>query len=139
MRIAINKKYKYITPESVYNGNGFEAWVMDEKYQTHSIVEVNDIDVDKLRFSHFDYDEETDIFSFNIDKYNADLVPSREQINQQVVQKIREKYTVDDEFQMQRLGVQDSTNAEYQGYLAFVSQCIEWGNSEKVKYGYIAQ
>lgn len=65
--------------------------------------------------------------------------PTREQINQQVVQKIREKYTIDDEFQMQRLGVQDSNNTEYQEYLAYVNQCIEFGNAEKVKYGYIAE
>ncbi len=64
-------------------------------------------------------------------------ISTKEEINQQVVAKIREVYSVDDEFQMQRLGLQDSNNAEYQGYLQYVNDCIIWGVQEKVNYGYV--
>lgn len=65
------------------------------------------------------------------------IPPTKEQINAQVVEKIREVYSVDDEFQMQRLGLQDLNNTEYQTYLTYVNDCIAWGDTEKQKYGYI--
>lgn len=71
MKIAINKKYKYITPETVYESDNFEEWVTQERFETHSIIEIpNDVNVEYLRFNQFDYDERTDTFTFNIDKYN---------------------------------------------------------------------
>ena len=56
---------------------------------------------------------------------------TREQINAQVVAKIRERYSIDDEFKMQRLGLQDKNNLEYLKYINYVQQCIDWGNAEK--------
>lgn len=99
MRVAINKKYKYITPENVPDIAGeFEEWVMDEKYQTHSIVEVdNSIDVEKLRFIHFDYDEKTDVFSFNVDKFNADL----EKMNQKYPTEL--EYLLDLDYRLSKI------------------------------------
>lgn len=63
--------------------------------------------------------------------------PTIEDINRQVVAKIRTRYSIDDEFQMQRLGLQDNTNAEYLEYLTYVNECVEWGRQEKIKYGLI--
>lgn len=57
----------------------------------------------------------------------------REKINAQVVAKIRERYSIDEEFKMHRLGLQDQKNIEYLKYLNYVQQCIDWGNNEKKK------
>lgn len=62
-------------------------------------------------------------------------IPTREEINTQIVAKIRQVYSVDDEFQMQRLGMQDNEDPEYQAYLSYVNECLEWGDAEKQKYG----
>lgn len=76
MKIAINKKYKYITiEENCPEGEIFEEWVMQEKFETHSILNISeDVNVENLRFNQFDYDEATNVFAFSIDKYNAYLV-----------------------------------------------------------------
>ena len=63
--------------------------------------------------------------------------PTIESINRQVVEKIRVSYSVDDEFQMQRLGLQDSSDIEYQEYLTYVNDCIEWGRQLKIDAGLI--
>jgi deoxyxylulose-5-phosphate synthase len=64
-------------------------------------------------------------------------IPTREKINEKVVAKIRNNYSIDDEFQMQRLGMQDNTNAEYQEYLQYINECITWGSNLKQQYGYV--
>lgn len=64
------------------------------------------------------------------------IKPTREEINNMVVQKIREKYDINKEFEMQRRGLQDPNDAEYQAYLQYVQECITWGDAEKAKYGY---
>src|SRR5690606_18361005 len=69
--------------------------------------------------------------------FDSAYTPTKEDINQQVVAKIREQYSIDDEFQMQRLGLQDSTNSEYQAYLRYVNECIAWGMAEKKRLGLI--
>jgi len=58
---------------------------------------------------------------------------TREQINGQVVAKIRERYSIDEEFKMHRLGLLDRNNVEYLKYLNYVQQCIDWGENEKKK------
>lgn len=63
---------------------------------------------------------------------------SVETINNQIVNKIREQYSIDDEFQMQRFGLQDSSNVEYQAYLQYVNECIAWGMAEKEQLGLIS-
>ncbi len=72
MKVAINKKYKYLTfKEYCPEGENFEDWVMQDKFETHSIIETpNGVSKEYLRFNQFEYDEVTDIFTFNIDKYN---------------------------------------------------------------------
>ena len=65
----------------------------------------------------------------------AERVPTAEEINQQVVQKIREQYSQDEEMKMLRLGTIDSADAKYQTYLQHVSDCIAWGDAEKEKWG----
>lgn len=56
---------------------------------------------------------------------------THKQINEQVVKKIREKYSIDDEFQMHRLGMTNPNNLEYKMYLSHVAYCIEWGDQMK--------
>ena len=72
MKIAINKKYKYLTFEEHCPENEvFENWVMQEKFETHSILNIaDDVDKESLMFNQFDYDENTKTFTFNINKYN---------------------------------------------------------------------
>lgn len=64
-------------------------------------------------------------------------IVDNEKINQQVIAKIRQLYSINDEFQMQRLGLDDSRNTEYQEYLIYVNECVEWGRLEKEKHGLI--
>jgi len=53
------------------------------------------------------------------------------QINKQTTLKIRDRYSVDNEFQMQRLGQIDPNNTEYQEYLDYVQLCVNWGLEQK--------
>jgi hypothetical protein len=47
------------------------------------------------------------------------------------VEKIRKKYTVDDELEM----LQTATGAEVTAYVAYVKTCRAWGQAEKAKIG----
>jgi hypothetical protein len=58
---------------------------------------------------------------------------TNESINAQVVEKIRDRYSINDEFKMQRLGLQDKYNLEYLKYINYVQQCVDWGENEKKK------
>lgn len=53
---------------------------------------------------------------------------THEEINSMVVEKIREKYDINEEFKMINLGIADPTNEDYITYREYVQSCIEWGN-----------
>lgn len=55
-------------------------------------------------------------------------IPTDEQINILVVCKIREKYSVDDEFKMNRL---ERVSIEWKAYDNYVSECVGWGKIQK--------
>ncbi len=57
-----------------------------------------------------------------------EISPHYQLINQRVVDKIRSKYSINDEFQALRTG--DEAFDEY------VAECVEWGKSEKAKIGF---
>ncbi len=63
--------------------------------------------------------------------------PTIEEINAKVVEKIRQKYDINEEFEMINLGIKDPTNEEFTAYREYVDECREWGRQEKEKYGYI--
>ena len=69
--------------------------------------------------------------------FEKERIPSEAEINNKVVQKIREKYDINEEFKMQRLGIEDKDNTDYLTYLAHVQICRTWGQQEKIKYDYI--
>lgn len=52
-------------------------------------------------------------------------------INERVVNMIREKYSVNDEIKMLRIGPSEETEA----YNAYAEECRAWGISEKAKLG----
>ena len=52
-------------------------------------------------------------------------------VNERVVAKIREKYSVDDEFKMLRTGPSNETDV----YNDHVEACRAWGRAEKVRFG----
>ncbi|MCE5212108.1 MAG: hypothetical protein LLG40_11185 [Deltaproteobacteria bacterium] len=52
-------------------------------------------------------------------------------INERVVNMIREKYSVNDEIKMLRIGPSEETAA----YNAYAEECRAWGQSEKAKLG----
>jgi len=52
-------------------------------------------------------------------------------IHARVVAKIRERYSVDDEFQMLRL----PDTPEAQAYRAYTEACVAWGKQEKARLG----
>jgi hypothetical protein len=66
-----------------------------------------------------------------------EYIPTKEDINNQVVAKIRERYDINKEFQMHRLALQNPSSEEYLAYLQYIQECIDWGVSEKIKYGFI--
>ncbi len=57
--------------------------------------------------------------------------PLLEIINQQVVEMIRLRYSINDEIKMLRIGPSDETSA----YNAYVESCRMWGKEEKAKLG----
>jgi hypothetical protein len=63
----------------------------------------------------------------------AEDILNDEIIDKKVVAKIREKYTIDKEFKMLRLGISDSLNKDFQEYLSYVEDCETWGNEQKIK------
>ncbi len=65
--------------------------------------------------------------------------PSLQDIDQQIIDKIREQYDINSEFKMINLGIADSTNVEYLAYRQHVEDCKEWGRQEKIKYGYLSE
>lgn len=54
---------------------------------------------------------------------------SHEEINNLIVNKIREKYSIDDEFKMINLGLENFNNEKYLAYRAYVEECKTWGDS----------
>lgn len=60
---------------------------------------------------------------------------TREMINRQVVAKIRERYSIDEEFKMINYGIIDPDNSEYREYRKYVEECRAWGREGKQKYG----
>lgn len=62
------------------------------------------------------------------DKINEPTPLTHEEINAMVVEKIREKYDVNEEFKMINLGISNPTNEHYIAYREYVQECIDWGN-----------
>ena len=94
MKVAINKNYKYLTfIEDCPKGADFETWVMQEKYETHSILEIEEVNREHLRFNHFDYDGEKNEYTFNKDKYDKYVLSqARQQQIQQLESLLEERY-----------------------------------------------
>lgn len=54
--------------------------------------------------------------------------PTHKEINEMVVEKIREKYDVNEEFKMINLGITNPENEDYVAYRTYVQECVDWGN-----------
>ena len=54
-------------------------------------------------------------------------------IDKKIIAKIRERYSIDQECEMLRLGILDVNNAEFQAYNTFVETCLGWGSEKKVE------
>ena len=54
-------------------------------------------------------------------------------IDKKIIAKIRERYSIDQECEMLRLGILDVNNAEFQAYNSFVQTCLGWGSEKKVE------
>ena len=52
-------------------------------------------------------------------------------INARVVEQIRQRYSLDDEIKMLRIAPSDESSA----YVAYVEECVAWGQAEKAKIG----
>lgn len=64
-------------------------------------------------------------------------IPTIQQIDDQVVQKIRERYDENEEYKMLRFGIIDPLNEEFLSYNDYTEECRQWGQLEKEKYGLI--
>lgn len=119
------------------NANGIvttaESPTMPSKINdTDVILTIDDPELEKVIFNNI---PNIKLNIYTLEYEILPKIPTREEINNQIVAKIRQKYSIDDEFQMQRLGMQDNENPEYQAYLTYVNECITWGQQEKEKYG----
>ena len=56
-------------------------------------------------------------------------------VNNLVGDKIRSKYSENEEFKLINMGIADPTNEEYTQYREYVNTCRAWGNSKKLEYG----
>ena len=54
-------------------------------------------------------------------------------INKKIIAKIRQRYSIDQECEMLRLGILDVNNVEFQVYNTFVETCLGWGSEKKVE------
>jgi len=54
-------------------------------------------------------------------------------IDKKIIAKIRQRYSIDQECEMLRLGILDVNNAEFQAYNTFVKTCLGWGSEKKVE------
>ncbi len=66
----------------------------------------------------------------------AGYIKSVEEINKDVVAKIREKYSVDEEEKLKRLAINSLVNneaipSEYDAYNNYVEECRAWGDEQK--------
>lgn len=55
--------------------------------------------------------------------------PTHEEINAMVVNKIREKYDINEEFKMINLGISNPEDEQYIAYRTYVNECISWGDT----------
>lgn len=54
---------------------------------------------------------------------------THDEINQMIVEKIRQKYDVNEEFKMINLGLNSPNDEKYIEYRNYVNECILWGDS----------
>ena len=54
-------------------------------------------------------------------------------IDKKIIAKIRQRYSIDQECEMLRLGILDINNVEFQAYNTFVETCLGWGSEKKVE------
>ena len=54
-------------------------------------------------------------------------------IDKKIIAKIRQRYSIDQECEMLRLGILDVNNTEFQAYNTFVKTCLGWGSEKKVE------
>lgn len=81
----------------------------------------------------FDGDQAIDIVFYD----KPIIPPTEEEINEQVRDKIDERYDYAQEIQMLNKGLLNANDTEYLEYKAYRQECIDWGIAEKQKYGYI--
>lgn len=58
------------------------------------------------------------------------------ELNRIIVDKIREKYSINDEFAAIKM---DRDSGAYKAYAAYVEECKQWGKAEKIKYGLVPE
>lgn len=63
------------------------------------------------------------------------IIPTQEKIDSQVVEKIRERYDINEEFKMINIGIANQEDSEYVAYRQYVEECRDWGEEEKKKFG----
>lgn len=79
----------------------------------------------------------TDIYRIVNDRPVLDgYIKSVEEINKDVVAKIREKYSVDEEEKLKRLAINSLVNneaipSEYNDFNNYVEECRAWGDEQK--------
>lgn len=79
----------------------------------------------------------TDIFTIVNNRPQLDgYIKSPEEINKDVVNKIREKYSLDEEEKLKRLAINALANNqpvtdEYSGFNTYVEECRQWGDEQK--------
>lgn len=70
----------------------------------------------------------------DVEVYDPPIIPkTKEDIDMEVVGKIREAYSLNDECKMLRIGVKEPNNPEFIAYDEYAEQCRSWGRAKKAE------
>jgi hypothetical protein len=109
---VIHQQYTDLTINAEYVHGEIDGWMyFSGEFENPLNLEIEDIAVEE-----------------ELREKLKEVSPHYQLINKRVVDKIRSKYSINDEFQALRTG--DEAFDEY------VAECVEWGKSEKAKIGF---
>ena len=112
-----------------FNLNNNQMWITEEEY--NQLIRLP---------ACFDINENGDICNI-VNANNPPEYSSAKDVDQAVVQKIREKYDQNEEEKLKRLAInalidQVPISQEYTYFNTYVEECRGWGKSKKIELGF---
>ena len=109
------------------------AWSTNNKLDKTEVTEEIFNQITRLP-ANFETNEEGNIISVT---NTPEPLPTIEEIDNQVVEMIRQQYDQNAEYKMLRLGILDATNEEFIAYNTYIEECRLWGKNKKIELGLI--